>query len=121
MVDLNTALGITQKAFLHELTAGVHTENFSIPKDSKGKLAWSSEGKFGFGLHAGLVELPRVPQFGALGGKMLYVSAAAVYGNREDGWQFKAAYRRNDPELLALFPYAQNASNLLLQVTGDFK
>jgi len=120
--DLGAAAGWQPSAFLHELTAGVHTPNFAVPRGPDGKPIWKDEGGFAAALHAGMVELPKLPYYGVTGGKSFYFSAAveARAGSRDSNVRFRVGLRRNDPEVLASFPFAQNAMNFYLQFMGGF-
>lgn len=61
--------------------------------------------------------------YGAQGGRSFYVSAdlesQSITSSSET--RFALSLRRNDPETLALFPYAQNALGLYMQVSGGWK
>jgi hypothetical protein len=121
--QLGAALAVKPSVFLHDLHGGlVFGEPFELPPDrsdssSDSHRRSSFDALFddgpvrrGFSLKAGLVELPRMPFYGVAGGQHLQVSALARYG------LFQLAVTRNDPELLALFPFAVDAWNVGLSV-----
>ena len=124
MFDISGAMAFQPTTLFHAVTAGIHTPNVAVPRDERGKAAWGDdEGGVGFGVHAGLVNLPKLAYYGAQGGRSFYVSAdlesQSITSSSET--RFALSLRRNDPETLALFPYAQNALGLYMQVSGGWK
>lgn len=122
VVDLGAAAGWQPSTFLHELSVGVHTPNFAVPRGPDGRPIWKDEGGVAAAIHGGMVELPKLPYYGVTGGKSAYLSVALEARAMSDksDVRFRVGVRRNDPEVLASFPFAQNAFNFYMQVVGGF-
>ena len=112
VLDFAAAWGMEPNAFLHELRGAIHTPGFHLPGVGPDPLG-GDYGDLNAGgglLSVGMVRLPRMPEMGVDGGKKLTVSFEAQ--GRFEGGFLKLSIRKNDPETLAMFPFAQDAWNV---------
>lgn len=91
LVDLSAAVGVSPGVFLHEARIGLHTPNFY-------------ESGTGVGASVGAVQLPALYMLAQQPGYRV-----AVRGEVRVGHAFRLAVFRNEPEILAPFPYAYDA------------
>jgi hypothetical protein len=90
---------------LHDLRLGVHTPDFLDSEEGEG--TWQFRGM------AGIVQMPESPIVGVDGGTRPSARVEATYGY--DGSVFsniELSLKYNDPVVLALFPYAENALDI---------
>jgi len=105
LVDVVAAVAWEPTPMLHELRLGVNTPNFTGIEDR--------DDTWDFRALAGVVRMPSSPLIGVEGGALPSARLEAVYG--ADGSVFsniELSLKYNDPEVLALFPYAENALDL---------
>ncbi len=111
-VDVHGAYATRPTKQLHLLTLGVHSPGFHAKR--------SGTTGTGFLGQAGMVRLPGQPIFGVEGGT--YVSARvegrAMSKDGKIGGGGTVLF--NDPELLALYPFATNVSSWSFNVQGNF-
>jgi hypothetical protein len=109
-VDLSVALTTRPVSSVHMATLGVHSRDF------RGDRAGST----GTGLlaRAGMVNLPAQPVFGQAGGTLFSARLEGRIGNKKS--QAGASVLFNDPELLALYPFASNVSSWSIYGRGQF-
>lgn len=91
LVDLSAAVGVSPGVFLHEARIGLHTPGFY-------------ESGSGAGVSVGAVQLPALYMLAQQPGYRV-----AVRGEIRLGHVFRLAAFRNEPEILAPFPYAYDA------------
>lgn len=108
-VDVVGAYTVRPEPALHQAIVSLHNEAWHVPVTSGGQLAYSEEGSFGYAISAGVVGLPKMPYWGVPGGNAFYFNIEA--GAALPWFQARMTLRRNDPEILALFPFAQGAWN----------
>jgi hypothetical protein len=100
-IDVLAAADFRSGVSLHELRAGWHTEGFHrlVPTDPDDDV----QPEEGWGIHAGYIHVPDMYYYGLQGGAKLSLTAEA----RAPVGRIKIS--RNDPELLAVFPFAYDA------------
>lgn len=101
--DLLVAVDMSTGTGLQELRAGFHSPLFhgSAPKDPDDE----PEPEEGWGIEAGIVRVPSMYYYGMQGGTKLSLALEA----RAPAGRIKLS--RNDPDLLAVFPFAYDAWN----------
>jgi hypothetical protein len=117
-VDVEAAYGLRPTSFLQHAILGVHAPDYVTGRKGKGP-----EAGFVWNLRGGLVNVPAQAMFGLEGGR--YLSAKAELGAKLDvgtreGARIVGALLINDPELLALYPYAVDATTFRLHFDGAF-
>jgi len=110
-IDAQLAVAVQPRTLLHIGRVGVHTPNHHV----KELLAENPEAvkdvKEGVsaGLNLGVVNLPPMPYYAEKGGAA-FSATAEVRANIKNEMSLQLMYRYNDPDLLAVFPYAVGAS-----------
>lgn len=102
--DIKASLAVAPKVQIHEFLASVHSEGFNLVPGE------DADDELSFGASAGLVQLPPLYYFGVQGGAKISVAADVRYGK-----QFRMSLRRNEPDVLSLFPYAYDSWNFYIQ------
>ncbi len=95
-VTVSAALAVRPTVFLHEGSVGVELPVQALGVDTDLEMAWIK------GV-VGVSELPALPWYGNEGGRQLYFDVSVME-------MFHV--RRNAPETLSIFPYAQGATEL---------
>jgi len=110
-IDVLAAADFRSGVSLHELRAGWHSEGFHriVPTDPDDEV----QPEEGWGIHAGYINVPDMYYYGLQGGAKLSFSAEA----RAPAGRIKIS--RNDPELLAVFPFAYDAWSLSWELGFD--
>ncbi len=103
-IDVLAAADFRSGVSLHELRAGWHSTGFHrvVPTDPDDEV----QPEEGWGIHAGYIHLPDMYYYGLQGGAKLSFSAEA----RAPAGRIRIS--RNDPDLLAVFPFAYDAWTL---------
>lgn len=122
-VDVAAALATAPVSTLYTATLGFHSDNYVPRRDAHG-----AEDGVQWNLRGGMVTVPGQAALGLEGGR--YASARVDVGGQftdgggknGGGAQFRGggALLLNDPELLALYPYAVNSVTLRFYFDGDF-
>ncbi len=99
-LDVKAALGVAPAVVVHEARATIHTEGFNPDPNAD---VQDEEAEPSAGITAGIVGLPKLYYYGVEGGNRFSFAAEGRMGLSG------AMIAFNDPETLALFPYAQNA------------
>lgn len=120
--DVKAAYAFAPESLLHELRAGVHTPGFhQIPSDEEAVRSLDGFAG-GAAFYFGRVQLPAMYYYGVEGGgrTSLRFEAQALVGEGQDQFGLNVSLRRNEPEVLSLFPYAQDAWSFYfkMHVTG---
>jgi len=105
LIDVVTAVAWKPTPLLHELRVGVHTPHFLGIEER--------DDSWDFRALGGVVRMPESPLVHVEGGAKPSFRLEAVYGY--DGNVFsnlELSLKYNDPEILALFPYAENALDI---------
>jgi hypothetical protein len=100
MVDATLAVSL-KPVFVSEATLGLHTPGFNEATASP----------FGFRVLLGAVELPPMTYFAQPGGRKLMVTAEVKART-----SFYLSLRRNDADILSVFPYAYDAWNIYFKM-----
>lgn len=109
LVDVVAAVAWKPTPMLHDLRLGLHTPDFLGIDDRYD--SWQFRGM------AGIVNMPASPLVGVEGGVRPSARLEAVYGY--DGSSFsnvELSLKYNDPEVLTLFPYAENALDIYMLI-----
>lgn len=111
-LDLVGAYAVRPTPFLHELRVGAHSEDYLELK--KNREGW------GWGGLVGVASVPPATDLGVEGGTLPSASLQAVYGvdGRRSYFRWDISLRYNDPEVLARFPYAENALDIYVGFEG---
>ena len=111
-LDLVGAYALKPTPFLHELRLGAHTEDF-LELD-QGREGWGWRGL------VGVAAVPPAVDLGVEGGTRPSATLQGVYGidGRRNYFRWDIALRLNDPEVLARFPYAENAVDIYVGFEG---
>lgn len=118
VVDLEAAYGIRPTGFLQQAILGVHSPHYVVGRKGRGP-----ETGFVWNVRGGLVNIPAQAVYGLEGGQAASFKTelgAAFDTGGEEGGRAVGALLVNDPELLALYPYAVNAVTVRLHVDGSF-
>ena len=111
-VDLHLATTTRPTKALHLANLGVHNPQFRAGRDAQiGQ---------GFLVQAGMIDLPAQPIFGVEGGRYATARLEARQSNAAGTLTGGGTILFNDPELLALYPFATNVSSWSLHVQGSF-
>lgn len=109
MVDLGVAAGVYPKPGFHEGRIVLHTANYNWEARLMDR-SWRGDHQatdFSGGIQVGMVNLPSLPYYAREGGQVVSLSAEGrVFVNAA---VFRILARYNDPDLLAVFPYAKGA------------
>lgn len=110
MVDLSAAYAWSPTPLLHEARIGVHSEEWHA-QDAKG-VQWRGT--------LGMVRLPENPLLEVEGGPRLSGSIEVGTHNksRRSMGHLVGSVKVNDPEVLAVFPYAEDAVDVYLLLQG---
>jgi hypothetical protein len=105
LLDVAGAVASSPKVGLNHLIAGVHTSGYNKNAFSEtgSDLNGLSRYLSGLGVRAGVVNVPSQPYFAAPGGKYFSLALEARTPI------FRFALGVNDPDILAVFPFATNA------------
>lgn len=107
------AYAVQPYRFVHELRVGIDRTTQQLrEQDQDGDLLNMIEA------HVGFVQLPSLPYYGVDGGRLFSVDVNVVMP--VGGSVFRAGVQRNVPELLTVFPYAQNATSMRIEFFGYF-
>jgi hypothetical protein len=112
LVDLRVAMATRPISQLHLAAAGLHSKGFRETRDGQ-----AGQGFLG---QVGVVNLPAQPILGVDGGSYFSarVEGRARAKNGKLGGGGSVLF--NDPELLALYPFATNVSSWSMHVEGSF-
>ena len=111
IVDVWATYAVTPTPFFHELRVGGHTPNFlGLDDDDEG---------WGFRGTAGFVTMPQRIDLDVEGGRRFSGSLEAAYhlGERDEFGIIEFSLRYNDPKVLALFPYAEDALDIYFMLS----
>lgn len=106
VADIWATYAVQPTPFLHELRVGGHTPNFlGIDEDDEG---WGVRGVAGF------VTMPQRLDLDVQGGRRFSGALEAGYraNDRSSFGRMDLQLRYNDPQVLALFPYAEDALDI---------
>jgi hypothetical protein len=115
--DLAGAWATAPDSTLHHLLLGFHTPGFH-----EGRLADAEQTGPRFLLRGGLASVPGQAMLGLEGGRYASLRAEAGAAGKIDDALFVGswAFLLNDPELLALYPYAVNALTVRMYLDVQF-
>lgn len=126
-VDLRAAWAREPINTLYSATVGIHSDDYVASRDSHGSSSATTEGGEAgeaaiWSLRGGMVTIPAQAALGLEGGRYASARLDAGFQFDEGGSTFRGggSLLFNDPELLALYPYAVNSVTLRLQFDGDF-
>jgi hypothetical protein len=107
------AYAVEPKPFIHELRVGLEQTTEQRRKSAKQE-DWLDAVE----AHAGIVQLPSLPYYAVDGGRRFSfdVSLVLPLGSAV----VRGGVQRNAPELLTVFPYAQDATSMRIEVSGTF-
>lgn len=110
--DVVGSFAVRPSPFLHELRLGVHTEAYSDLEEMPEE--------WGYRAYAGVASVPPAADLGVVGGPKPSFTLEALYGLDSRGGYFRwdFALRYNDPDVLARFPYAENAFDIYVGFEG---
>lgn len=115
--DVQLAAALKPSTSLHIARAGVHTKNHHFEEllaDDPDLVENIEEGIPSAGLTLGLVNVPRMPYYAEAGGTVF--SATADLRATFTEYLLRLRYQYNDPDVLAMFPFAVGASALSLDL-----
>lgn len=115
MLAAKLAYAVEPYPFVHELRVGLEQTTEQLREqdgDGDGDLLKLLEA------HIGFVQLPSLPYYGVEGGRLFSFDINLVVP--AGGSVFRAGVQRNVPELLTVFPYAQNATSMRIEFSGQF-
>lgn len=117
VLDLGAAYAFRPVPQLSELTFAVHSRGYVPTRDGEGPepgLVWM--------LRGGPVWIPGSALIGLESGERYHLRGEVGYraGEGHQAFTFTGAFLMNDPELLALYPYAVDAPTVRLHLDGGF-
>ncbi len=117
-VDLAAALAFSPERQLNEARVGVHSPGFH---DAGERAGLRGKGAL-WRVHGGVTQIPTQWAYDVAGGTYAHVRAdlAAPFSLGDGGGVLRLGLMMNDPEQLALFPFAVNAVTYALDVKADF-
>ena len=118
-VDVAVAYAFAPTPLVHEAQVAVHSKGFHGRYEDgevfeAEETAWRVQG--------GIVQLPAQWYYGLAGGTFPTARAELLFrgGSETESFEGVAALLFNDPEQLALFPFARNAVTLKLAIEAEF-
>lgn len=111
-IDLRAAMATRPIEQLHLVALGVHSPDFRDTRDGQ-----SGTGVLG---QVGMVNLPAQPVVGVDGGRYFSARLEGRMQAKDGRVGGGGSVLFNDPELLALYPFATNVSSWSLHVEGSF-
>lgn len=109
LIDFDVAASVYPKPAFYEGRIALHTPKHNWESQLLDRATRGADRYEGYsaGVHAGVVNLPSLPYYASEGGRVFSFSAEAraFYG----GAVLRLMARYNDPDLLAIFPYATGA------------
>ncbi len=118
-VDLGASYTLAPVTRFYDASLAVHSANWVLPR----KAGEQKQGEWGgFYARGGFVDLPGQATLGIEGGRVftLRVEGGIGFGG-DDAWgRGSIALLLNDPEVLALYPYAINATTFRYAINGEF-
>jgi hypothetical protein len=112
LVDLRVAMATRPISQLHLAAAGLHSKGFRATRDGQ-----AGEGFLG---QVGVVNLPAQPILGVDGGTYFSARVEGRARSKDGKMGGGGSVLFNDPELLALYPFATNVSSWSLHFEGAF-
>lgn len=119
-LDLHGGFSWAPEVNLRDLTASLHTKGYHPDLIRRGYDP-TRNSDWAAGATVSMVNLPSLPSAGVEGGQVWAVSLDALYQwSKRDGYSaegfVRASLRRNHPDTLEIFPFAQNAWDFNLEV-----
>jgi hypothetical protein len=121
-VDVSLALASAPRTSLYEAAVAVHTPGYhpwrtADPTDAE-RINLRDEA--GFLVRAGIIELPPRYDLGVEPAALVQLRAELLMAKSQPGGHSRASFALlfNDPEQLALYPFARNTLTLMVQVEG---
>jgi hypothetical protein len=113
-ISTNFAYAFQPYSFVHELRVGLQQSKTELAKRA-GELELLDMVEF----HIGFVELPSLPYYGVPGGRTLSYDVDVVAPL--DSTELRLGLQHNTPDLLAVFPYAYDATSLMIKFAGSLE
>lgn len=111
IIDIGLSYAWEPVPQFREISAGLHTRGYHQEVES-----YESR-RAAFGVTAGVVSLPDLPEFNITGGQRFSFSAdLLLYPNFPERGYTRIALRRNHPDTLELFPYARDGWDFNLEM-----
>lgn len=111
LFDANVTVAFTKPVTMGEISAGVHTPGFHpVPAPRSGASERSPSSTIGAGLTVGVTTQPDLLFYGVRGGPKLSVDLTV-----RAPWA-SLSLQRNNPDILAVFPYAYDAWSIQLTI-----
>lgn len=118
-VDLGATYTLAPVTRFYDASVALHSKDWTPPRkreleDEAGGFIWYARG--------GLVDLPGQATLGIEGGQVFTARVEAGFGGYDSDLAGEAsiAFLLNDPEVLALYPYAINSFTMRYQLVGEF-
>jgi hypothetical protein len=107
------AYAVEPEPFIHELRVGLEQTS-----EQRLKSAEQDDWLAAVEAHAGIVQLPSLPYYAVDGGRRFSFDVSLVLPLGPA--VIRGGVQRNAPELLTVFPYAQDATSMRIEVSGTF-